>query len=193
MRKRLVFCLPILVLVGALIAPTAFAAEKYDVAASETFDPLGLFGPPVGYFLSPPMVKCPGHEPTGDELQPCPVGSRTHVRNIVLVSRVDSTDARVAGWMTVELNGNLDADFEGPVWGTFSIAVDSGGTWEGTWQGLRVAEGIDYWTATLHVMGKGFGGMVDGMKMMSEDQIATFTPLPIAYFGSIQGRLIDPN
>ena len=192
MRKRLAFCLPILLLGGALIAPISFAADKFDVAASETFDPLGLFGPPVGWFVSPPTVKCPGHEPTGDPLQPCPVGSRAHTRNAVVVSRVDATDPMLSGWMTVVLNSNMDADFAGPVWGTFSIALDSEGIWEGTWQGLRVAED-GLWTATLNVQGKGFGGTVDGMKLMLEDEIVTFTPTPIAYFGSIQGRIVDPN
>jgi len=196
MRKKLTFGLPILLFVGMLFAPTSFAADKFEVTASETFDPLGLVlgeGNEVGEFLALPTVKCPGHEPTGDPMQPCSVGSRTHFRNTVIISRVDSTDTRMTGWMTVELNGNFDADFAGPLWGTFSIAVDSGGTWEGTWQGLRVAEAINYWTGTLHVIGQGFGGTVDGMKLMAEDQLVSFTPMPIAYFGSIQGRVVDPN
>ena len=196
MRKRLTFCLPILLFVGALIAPTSFAADKFDVVASETFDPLGLVlgvGNEVGEFLAPPTVTCPGHEPTGNPMQPCPVGSRTHLRNTVLVSRVDSTDPNMSGWMTVELNSNMDADFAGPVWGTFSIAIDSGGTWEGTWQGLRVRVAEELWTATLHVQGIGFGGAVDGMKLMAEDEIVSPTPVAIVYFGSIQGRVVVPN
>jgi len=192
MRKRRTFCLPVLLFVGALIAPASFAADKFDVTASELFDPYGLVGPAVGYFVAPPTVKCPGHEPTGDPMQPCPVGSRTHLRDTVLVSRVESTDTRMSGWMTVELNSNMDADFAGPVWGTFSIALDSGGSWEGTWQGLRVAED-GFWTATLNVQGKGFGGAVDGMKLMVEDEILSPTPVAIVYFGAIQGRVIDPN
>jgi hypothetical protein len=94
--------------------------------------------------------------------------------------------------MTVEFNANLDADFEGPAWGTFSIAVDSGGTWEGTWQGPRVAEESG-WTATFNVHGRGYGGAVDGMKLMAVDQIFIPTPLPLAYIGEIEGRIIDPN
>jgi len=194
MQNRLTFRLLFLLFAGALIAPTGFAAEKSDVSAVEIFDPFGLFGPAVGHFLAPPTVKCPSHEPTGDPMQPCPVGSRIHFRDTLIVSRIDSSDARVAGWMTVELNANWDADFAGPLWGTFRIEVDnSGGTWVGTWQGLRVAEGIDYWTGTLNVTGKGFGGVVDGLRMMSEDQLVSYTPMPIAYFGFIQGRIIDPN
>lgn len=121
-----------------------------------------------------------------------PVGSRTHIRSGLLISRINSNDARLAGWMTVEGNANLDANFEGPVWGTFSIAVDSGGTWEGTWQDSREAEDSG-WTATLNVHGRGYGGAVDGMKLMAVEQIFTPMPLPLAYIGHIEGRIIDPN
>ena len=199
MWHRRAYCMPILLLVSALTAPTSFAADKIYYTAIETFDPLGLLGPPVGEVLAPPTVKCPGHEPTGNPEQPCPVGSRTHTRNFVIVSRVDASDPILSGMMTVVLNGNMDANAEGPVWGTFIIALDSGGTWEGTWQGLRVLvipedpEEDPYWTATLNVQGKGYGGMVDGMKMMATDDIFTPTPVPIAYTGFIEGRVIDPN
>ena len=192
MRKLLTLCLPVLLFGGILIAPAGFAAEKFDYTASETFDPLGLAGPVVGYFVAEPAVKCPGHEPTGDPMQPCPPGSRIHLRDGEWVSRVDSSYPGMSGWMTVVLNGNWDADFAGPVWGTLSIALDDGGTWEGTWQGLRVAEN-GFWTGTLHFQAKGFGGTVDGMKAMGEDEIFSPTPVAILYFGAIQGRIVDPN
>jgi hypothetical protein len=189
----------VLLCAGALIAPTGFAADKFDVTASEVFDPFNLFlNGAVGEFLSPPVVKCPGYEPTGDPAQPCPEGSRQHSRDGVWVSRVESTDARMTGDMTVVLNANLDASGAGPVWGTFSIALDDGGTWEGTYQGLRITE-IDeitedpYWTATLHVVGKGYGGLVDGMQLMGEDEIWTPLTPPIAYVGTIEGRILDPK
>ena len=192
LRKIAVF-LSMLLFAGAVITPASFAADKYDVVSSEFFDPFNILGGgPVGYFVSLPTVTCPGHEPTGNPEQPCPVGSRTHTRNAVWVSRVDSPDPNMSGWMTVVLNSNNDASYSGPAWGTFSIALDSGGTWEGTWQGLRMAQG-DYWTATLNVQGKGFGGSVDGMKMMATDEIISFTPVNLAYFGSIHARIVDSN
>jgi hypothetical protein len=176
-----------------LFAPTGFAADKFDVTGMEVFDPFGLLGAPVGALLSPPTVKCPGDEPTGNPEQPCPVGSRAHLRNTVIVSRVDSSNPNLSGDMTVVLNANLDADAAGPVWGTFSLAIDSGGTWEGTWQGLRVRAEEELWTATLHIMGKGFGGEVDGMHLMAEDEIVAYSAVLIAYVGSIEGRVVDPN
>jgi len=196
MRKMLQFCLSLLLVVGVLILPASFAAEKSEVTGTELFNPLPLDGfpaPQIGQFISMPTIKCPGYELTGDPMQPCPVGSRTHLRNGVVVSRIISDDARVTGWMTVEFNTNLDANFEGPAWGTFMIDVDdTDGIWEGTWQGLRVAED-GYWTAALNVHGKGFGGIVDGLKLMAEDHLFLVTPLPLAYIGTIEGRIIDPN
>ena len=59
MRKELTFFLSILLAMGALIAPTAFAAEKSYFEANETFDPFGYYGTPVGYYLSFGTVKCP--------------------------------------------------------------------------------------------------------------------------------------
>ena len=195
MKKMLVIGLSTVLLLGAMMAPTSFAAEKSDVTASEIFNPLDILpGVPVaGEFVYPGTAKCPGYEPTGNPEQPCPAGSRTHLRDTVIISQVISMDARMTGLMTIELNANWDADFAGPLWGTFSLAVDSGGTWIGTWQGLRERVAEDQWEGTLHVIGKGYGGIVDGMKVMAEDQIVSFTAAPIAYIGIIEGRIVDPN
>lgn len=194
MWKKLTFSLPVL-LAGMLLAPGGFAADKTAVTAIEVFDPSGevLGMGQIGFFVYPGTVKCPGHEPTGNQLQPCPATSRTHLRNTEIISVLSSSDERATGLMTVVLNANWNTDFEGPVWGTFRIEVASGGTWVGTWQGLREREAEDQWTGTLHVIGKGYGGIVDGMKLMVEDRITSFTPAPIAYFGVIEGRIVDPN
>jgi hypothetical protein len=168
------------------------AADKTQVSATETFDPFGLLGPPVGEILSLGTVTCPGFEPTGDPMQPCPPGSRTHTRGLTIISRVESSDPQVSGDMTVEINSNLDADYTGPAWGTFSLALDAGGTWDGTWQGRRVQEG-DHWIIPLHVSGQGTGGAVDGMQLMIVDRIVDFTPLGIPYIGTIEGRILDPH
>jgi len=197
MRKLLTFCLPILLCAGALIAPTGFAAEQTAVTASEVFDPSGkvLGMGQFGSFVYPGTVKCPGHEPILMPMQPpsCPATSRTHLRNAEIISVVTSSDQRVTGLMTVVLNANWNTDFEGPLWGTFSLAVDDGGVWEGTWQGVRERVAENQWTGTLHVRGNGYGGIVDGMKLMVEDRAVSFTPAPIAYLGDIEGRIVDPN
>ena len=191
MRKRLILGLPVILAAGMLIAPVGFAADKSEFTADEIYDPFGYMGTPVGQFISSGTANCPGHEPIGDPtLPPCPADSRTHIRSGVLVSRVSSTDARVTGWMTVELNANWNIYFEGPIWGTFSIMLDGGGSWAGTWQGKRVYENGS-WTGTLNVRGKGIGGSVDGMIMMAEDHLQSFIPMPVAYVGVIEGVIIE--
>jgi hypothetical protein len=193
MRKRLTLGLPVILAAGMLIAPAGFAADKSGFTADEIYDPFGYMGKPVGEFVSAGTANCPGHEPIGNPtLPPCPADSRTHIRSGVLVSRVSSKDARVAGWMTVELNANWNILFEGPIWGTFSIMLDSGGSWAGTWQGKRVYENGS-WTGTLNVRGKGIGGSVDGMIMMAEDHLKSFIPMPVAYVGDIEGVIIEPK
>lgn len=196
MRKILALCLSTLLFVGAVIVPASFAAEKSEFIATDYFNPLPLPGfpaPHIGELLSPPTIMCPGHEPTGNPMQPCPVGSRVHSRDGLVVSRLISDDPRVMGWLTVGLNSNLDANLEGPSWGTFRLDVDdNGGYWEGTWQGYRVAE-EGYWVATIYGQANGYGGIVDGLKMMAEEQAILVTPMPIAYIGTWQGRIIDPN
>lgn len=193
MCKRLILGLPVILAAGLLLAPAGFAADKSEFTADEVYDPFGYMGEPVGYFVSPGTVNCPGHVPIGDpNLPPCPADSRTHIRSGVLISRVNSEDARVAGWMTVELNANWDIYFAGPIWGTFSLVLDSGGSWAGTWQGEREFNG-SYWTGTLNVRGKGIGGSVDGMIMMADDYLQSYIPMPVAYVGVIEGVVIEPN
>ena len=193
MRKNLLFGLPVALFMGMLFTSVGLAAEKYDVTATEVFDPFGYMGDPVGGFIEPGTVKCPGHVPVMDPmLPPCPIGSRTHIRDAVIATRVFSDDPRVAGLMFVEMNANWDANFEGPIWGTFSLMLDSEGIWVGTWQAVRVFDGVQY-SAELHVIGKGFGGLVDGMQLIAEDRIAGIYPMPIAYEGAIEGRILDPK
>ena len=196
MRRAFAFIAPILLCVGGLFAPPGIAAEKSEFTATDLFNPLPLPGfpaPQIGELLAPPVIKCPGYEPTGDPSQPCPVGSRTHSRDGLVVSRLISDDPRVTGWLTVELNSNLDAYLEGPSWGKFRLDLDGGqGVWEGTWTGYRVAED-GYWVGTINGRAQGYGGIVDGMKMMAEEQIILVTPMPIAYIGTWTGRIIDPR
>ena len=200
MKKMLVLSLYTLIVAGAMMISTSFAAEKSEFIATDQFNPLGLSPPcftePVpqsGELLSPPIIKCPGAAPTGDPGQPCPPGTRIHSRDGLVVSELTSDDPRVTGDMTVELNSNLDANYEGPSWGTFRIDLDDDeGYWEGHWQGYR--EAVDgKWIGTINGQAKGYGGIVDGMKMHAEEQIELCTPSPIVYVGTFEGRIIDPR
>jgi hypothetical protein len=179
-----------------LLATTSTFAQKGKLvpfSGTEYFDPLGLLGPPVGFFLpSDSSIACPGHEPTGNPAQPCPAGSRTHMRDFKIMSRYESsTPSLGSGWMTIAMNANLDTDFTGPMWGTFSLALDTGGTLDGTWECVRVKEG-NLWISPLHANGFGTGSM-EGAHALISDRIVGYTPMPIAYIGTVEGRLLPPQ
>jgi len=89
-----------------------------------------------------------------------------HIKGEVQLSELDSTDTRVAGTITAEINVVLRLDdngfyCNGPVHGSFSIdpeAVD-GGTWGGTWSGMFIDCSL-----TGHANGHGTGNL-EGQKI----------------------------
>lgn len=191
--KVKIFLILVFAVVVAVSTASAQPGRKTAFSGNEYFDPFGILGAPIGEYLDPGTVRCPGFEPTGDPVQPCPVGSRTHSRGTIWTSRfVSSTPGLSDGWFTITGNTNLDSDFTGPQWGTFSLVYDSGGTMDGTWQGVRYKDGAQ-WITTLHVNGHITGGAFDGAKFVGTDQIVSFTPIPVAYIGTIGGLLLEPR
>jgi hypothetical protein len=166
--------------------------KKISFEATEYFDPFNLLGSgPVGSYQSFGTIHCPSYEQT-DPSELCPEGLRTHARGIVWISRVESGTAGIPdGWMTVTNNANLDPEFNGPQWGTFSLAYDGGGYFEGTWQSVRRKEG-DAWISDLHVRGTIIGGPYDGATVIATDHVISYFPIPFAYTGEIQGTIINP-
>lgn len=184
-----------LFLVGSMVVVgQAVAAEKIFFTATDTFDPFGLVGSVVGAILDPGTVTCPGFEPTGIPVDPCPPGSRIHTRGFTIFTRFISSEPLVAGWATIIVNANFDSDGTGPAWGTISIEPDAaeGGTWDGTWTGVRVMEGAE-WVIPVHASLKGTGGLLDGKLYSAVDTIYSYTPVVIAYHGEIEGRILDPH
>jgi hypothetical protein len=102
-------------------------------------------------------ITCPGGDEPSPLLMPpwCSAGSQTHVRNRVLVYTIlSTTDRRVSGTITFNLNMNLDTDsFSGPIWGTYRLEVPDRGSWEGTWEGL--AHSGAHWTYRVVLHGAG--------------------------------------
>lgn len=181
-----------------LVTVFAFAAfsntnPAVNFSGTEYFDPFNVFGMgAVGAVLpSDVTIQCPGFEPTGNPLMPCPEGSRTHLRNSKALSRfTSSTPGFSNGWFTVVVNYNLDADFTGPAWGTVTQVMDDGGTITSRWQGVRYKDG-DHWVLPLHVTGRIEGGAFDGATMIADDEIIMYTPVPIAYIGAVQGKIVS--
>ena len=84
-----------------LLLPIHAAAQAVTTqfTASEVFDPLGLFGNgAIGEVLDPGSFTCPGTQPTGNPMQPCPAGSRATLRGLSTKSRVVSQSPLLTGW-----------------------------------------------------------------------------------------------
>lgn len=180
------------ILLMAAFALAAFAnpGGNPTFTGTERFDPFGLLGAPIGTLdVSQQTIQCPGYEPTGNPVQPCPTGSRTHIRNTIFNSRFESPDTG-GGWFRIVANSNFDADFTGPQWGTYTLTYDAGGVAEGIFHGVRVKDG-DIWYTLLRANGKITGGMLDGAKIVVTDELTGYTPLPIAYIGEIEGKIVS--
>jgi hypothetical protein len=46
--------------------------------------------------------------------------------------RIDSTDPRLAGWVTLRYDTVIDSGGSGSMRGTFQLVLDAGGMWVGT-------------------------------------------------------------
>jgi hypothetical protein len=188
----LIMILP-LFLVGSMgpVGQTS-AAEKTTITGTDTFDPYGLLGPAVGEIINPATITCPGYEPTEDPMLPCPAGSRINTRGFTIKTRMVADSELITGWATIVINANFDAFYTGPAWGTIRIDLDAGGTWEGNWEGIRVFD-VDHWVIPVHASGHGTAGLVDGMIFKNVDVIVSPFEVVIAYFGNLQGTIIDPH
>jgi hypothetical protein len=93
-----------------------------------------------------------------------------------------SSEPLVNGVAHIELNGALDANGNGPVYGKFTITPDDpavGGIWEGTWEG-SIKDGVGQWK----LVATGNGGIIQGMMLF-----ATETLVQSTYAGTVEGYI----
>ena len=178
----------------ALLLPALAAAQAVSIqlTATDAFDPMNLFGSgPIGAFTSPGTVTCPGAQPTGNPMQPCPPGSRMNFRDVSWYSRLLSSSALLTGSFHSVGNNALDANATGQVWGTFRIDLDAGGAWEGSWTAERSKVG-DVWVVRMRGVGRGMGGAVDGMHLRFTEVAPTPTFMPLVWLGSMEAEVLAP-
>ncbi len=193
------YCCRSIVLPAALVVllPMLAAAQAVttQLTATEVFDPMNLLGNgAVGAVLGSASVSCPGRQPTGNPIQPCPAGSRVNLRGLSVKSRFASQSPLLSGWFYSEGNGDFDADFTGHVWGTFRLELDSGGVWVGSWIVDRSkVEGMNVWIGRGRFVGRGTSGSVDGMQLRFSEVLTSFLPWPAAYVGSIDAQVLVPS
>ena len=174
--------------------PTFVAAQAVttQLTAMEVFDPFGLLGNGiVGTYITPGTITCPGAEPTGNPMQPCPPGSRMNFRGVSWESRIVSSSALLTGSFLNEGSSNFDADAAGQVWGTFRIALDAGGVWEGTTTATRSKVG-EAWVVSVRGVGQGSGGAVDGMHLSFTEVAPMLTAVPLVWLGSMDVEILAP-
>jgi len=146
--------------------------------------------------LSTGTIKCPGGELVMlNEATPyCAATGLVHLRDMALWSCFTSVDPRLTGVTMFTLNGNLDAAYTGPVWGKWTTVpsqrcdptdlIEPTVFWKGTWQGQRTyhCDGeMCFWIGDLDVVGKGYGGIIDGFHIKGNELATTYTPLPIPW------------
>lgn len=186
----------LLVAASMILLPVLAAAQAVttQLTANEVFDPFGLLGNgAIGAVLDPGTVTCPGTQPTGNPIQPCPIGSRIRLRGLSAVSKVVSDSPLLAGWLYSEGSANFDANAAGHVWGTFRLELDSGGVWTGSWVVDRTkVEDVNMWVGRGRFVGRGTSGNVDGVQLRFSEVLTSFMPLPIAYVGSIDAKIRVP-
>jgi hypothetical protein len=191
---RLRFILLTAALVLLLPAIATAQAVTTQVTATDFFDPFGLLGNgPVGAILNYGTLTCPGTQPTGNTMQPCPPGSRIKLQGIAWKSRVISQDPLLLGWFFAEGNFELDDNAAGRMAGTFRIELDSGGVWEGSWTGEKnKVENAEAWILRARYVGNGTSGNVDGLHLRITDAATILTPLGFVWIGAIDGQVLAP-
>ena len=176
----------------ALLVPALAAAqaERIQLTATDVFDPMGLSpAGPVGAFTSPGTVTCPGTQPTGNPMQPCPPGSRMKFRDVGWESRLASSSALLTGTFRNVGNNAFDANATGHVWGTFRIELDAGGVWQGSWTADRTKVG-DVWVIRVRGVGRGTGGQIDRMQLRFTEVAPMPTFMPFVYIGTLDAEIL---
>lgn len=153
--------------------------------------------------LSEGTIECLGGELEWiDPVTPvCAATGRLHIRNTVILGCAESpTDSRLSGVEVVSVNGLLDANYAGPVWGTWMtvpyngcdplVPVDSAVLedppvyWKGVWWGWRsqyCEGGQCLWLGDLKLIGKGHGGDIDRIRFRGREVVTTYTPFPVPW------------
>jgi hypothetical protein len=184
------------VIIGSLsLWLPAFAEAPADAGVERT-EVVVLDDWPGAEPLSTGTIKCPGGElEMLDEVTPfCAATGLVNLRDLALWSCFTSDDPRLTGVTMFTLNGNLDAAYTGPVWGKWTTVpsqrcdptdlIEPSVYWKGTWQGQRKYHcdgGSCFWIGDLDVVGKGHGGIIDGIHIKGTELATTYTPLPIPW------------
>jgi hypothetical protein len=146
---------------------------------------------PLPYPANPAITKTPG--------------GIWHLKDVEVHEAIRLTyeDGTVEiGTMLHYLSSTMNADGEGPVHGSFTMTMASGGVWEGSYQGYRsialpptttppYIPFPPFWQyefeLPLKVVAHGRGGNIDGMKLSATDVILAHGIPPAYWYGISEG------
>ena len=102
------------------------------------------------------------------------VGQNMIVKDRVVLTRYESNSPLVTGDLLITINFRYNLNTgEGPSHGKWSNVPDAypDAAWEGSFTGYRTKTGESEWTENVYIVGKGEGGVIDGMKNFADGLI----------------------
>ena len=99
------------------------------------------------------------------------VGQNLIVKDRVVKTRYEASDPLVTGDLLITMNFRFNLNTgEGTSHGKWSNVPDAypDDVWEGSFTGYRTNTGESEWTESIHIVGKGEGGVIDGMKNFAD-------------------------
>ena len=102
------------------------------------------------------------------------VGQNLIVKDRVVLTRYEADNSLVTGYLLITINFRFNLNTgEGPTHGKWSNVPDiyPDAVWEGSFTGHRTKTGESAWTENVSIVGKGEGGVIDGMKNFADGLI----------------------
>jgi hypothetical protein len=102
------------------------------------------------------------------------VGQNLIVKDRVVLTRFEADNSLVTGYLLITINFKFNLNTgEGPTHGKWSNVPDAypNDVWEGSFTGYRTKTGESEWTENVSMVGKGEGGVIDGMKNFADGLI----------------------
>jgi hypothetical protein len=168
MRQNKALAVVVVSLIALSLLPVqAVSAKATMVPCEGAFIPAGLVDPGISTYP----------------------GGNWHVRDMVGTYQqvMPGSDPRCNGLNTVVTNANWDASGAGPSWGTFHVVPNEysnyTGGWDGTWTGMSYADG----SASIHVVGHGYGDLAGSHVFVNIEFPGLFAP------GTASGYILDPH
>lgn len=99
------------------------------------------------------------------------VGQNMIVKDMIVLTRYEASSDLVTADLLITINFKFNLNTgEGPSHGKWSSLPDAypDVMWEGSFTGYRTKTGESEWTENASIIGKGVGGIIDGMKNFTD-------------------------